>query len=81
MDTEPADPPLAEAQLSKVDLCLNGETVDPLSFVSHVSTAHAQAKAVALKLKEVLPRQQFVTVIQAKVGTKVIAAERISACT
>lgn len=80
MDTAPADPPLAEANLSKVEILLNGEAVDPLSFVCHQEKAQAQARNVALKLKKVLPRQQFVTVVQAKAGGKVIASERIQAC-
>lgn len=50
LDTNEADPPLAEAQLCKVDLMLNGEVVEPLAFVCHRDVAHAQAKAVCEKV-------------------------------
>ena len=79
LDTKDADPPLAEAKLSKIDIMLNGEVVEPLAFVCHKDVAHGQAKAVCEKLKAVLPRQQFVTVIQAKAGGKVIASARLQA--
>ena len=58
---------------------LNNEVVDPLAFVSHVDVARSQARVVCEKLQKVLPRQQFVTVIQAKAEGKVIASERIRA--
>jgi GTP-binding protein LepA len=79
LDTSDADPPLQEANLSKVDILLNGESVAPLAFVSHKSSAQAEARLVCQKLHEVLPRQQFVTVIQAKTDGKFIASERIRA--
>jgi len=79
LDTNEADPPLAEANLSKVDLMLNGEVVEPLAFVCHKDAAHGQGKSVCEKLRAVLPRQQFVTVIQAKADGKVIASARIQA--
>ena len=79
LDTFEADPPLQVASLSKVDIMLNSEVVEPLSFVSHKDAAQAEARVVCKKLQEVLPRQQFVTVIQAKAEGKVIASERISA--
>lgn len=69
----------AEANLSKVDIFLNGDIVEPLAFVCHKDAAQGEARVVCKKLQDVLPRQQFVTVIQAKVDSKVIAAERISA--
>jgi GTP-binding protein LepA len=69
----------SQAKLSKVDILLNGETVDPLSFVCHKDAAQRQARVVCQKLQEVLPRQQFVTVIQATADGKIIAAERIKA--
>ena len=68
-----------QSELSKVDVFLNGDVVEPLAFVSHKDSAQGEARAVCQKLQEVLPRQQFVTVIQAKVGAKIIAAERIKA--
>jgi GTP-binding protein LepA len=79
LDTSEADPPLQEANLSKVDILLNGESVAPLAFVSHKSSAQAEARLVCQKLHEVLPRQQFVVVIQAKGDGKFIASERIRA--
>lgn len=78
-DVSESNPPLQEADLCKVDIMLNGEVVDPLAFVCHVDVARSQARIVCEKLQSVLPRQQFVTVIQAKAGNKVIASERIRA--
>jgi GTP-binding protein LepA len=68
-----------EASLCKVEIMLNGEVVEPLSFVSHRDLAQGQGRKVCKKLQEVLPRQQFVTVIQAKADSKIIASERIRA--
>jgi GTP-binding protein LepA len=79
LSTEEADPPLREAKLSKVDILLNGDSVGPLSFVCHTPSAQAEARVVCKKLQEVLPRQQFVVVIQAKADGKIIASERIRA--
>ena len=79
LDTFEGKPALMEARLSKVDIMLNGESVGPLSFVSYTPTAQGEARAVCKKLQEVLPRQQFVVVIQAKADGKVIASERIRA--
>ena len=79
LDTTEADPPIQEAKLCKVDIMLNHEVVEPLSFVCHVDVAQAQARVVCQKLHDVLPRQHFMTVIQAKAGSKIIASERIKA--
>ena len=79
LDTSDADPPLQEANLSKVDIILNGESVAPLAFVSHKSSAQTEARLVCEKLHEVLPRQQFVVVIQAKADGRFIASERLQA--
>jgi GTP-binding protein LepA len=79
LDTSEADPPLAEGALSKVDIMLNGEVVEPLAFVCHRDNAQGEARKVAQKLQGVLPRQQFVTAIQAKADGKIIASERIKA--
>ena len=78
-DVSESDPPQQEANLTKVDILLNSEVVDPLAFVCHVDSAQSQARVVCEKLEKVLPRQQFVTVIQAKSGGKIIASERIRA--
>eukprot|EP00545_Synedropsis_sp_CCMP1620_P000933 CAMPEP_0119019308 /NCGR_PEP_ID=MMETSP1176-20130426/21484_1 /TAXON_ID=265551 /ORGANISM="Synedropsis recta cf, Strain CCMP1620" /LENGTH=300 /DNA_ID=CAMNT_0006973473 /DNA_START=51 /DNA_END=949 /DNA_ORIENTATION=+ len=79
LDTTEADPPLQEANLAKVDILLNTEVVEPLAFVCHKDVAQSQSRGVCKKLQEVLPRQQFVTVIQAKAGGKIVASERIRA--
>ena len=78
-DSVEGDPPLQEANLCKVDIMLNGEVVDPLAFVCHKDSAQSQGRVVCKKLQDVLPRQQFVTVIQAKADGKIIASERIRA--
>jgi len=52
LDTNEADPPLAEANFSKVDLMLNGEVVEPLAFVCHKDVAHSEAKAVCKKVND-----------------------------
>jgi elongation factor 4 len=68
-----------QANLTKIDIVLNAEKVDPLSFVCHKDVAARQARVVCKKLQEVLPRQQFITVIQAVADGKIVAAERIRA--
>ena len=79
VDTYDVDPPLEENALVKVDITLNGEVVGPLSFVSHKQNAQGEARVVCKKLQQVLPRQNFVTVIQAHGEGRVIASERIRA--
>ena len=66
-------------QLSKMDILINGDPVDALSFISHGDKAYSKGKALVARLKEVLPRQLFEIRIQAAIGSKVIAAERIPA--
>jgi GTP-binding protein LepA len=51
LDTQKADPPWAEASLSKVDIMLNNESVAPLAFVCHRDVAHTEAKAVCRKVR------------------------------
>ena len=68
-----------EGRLVKLDVSVNGEPVDALSFIAHRDTAYQRAKSLAKRLKEVLPRQLFEIRIQASLGSKVIAAERIPA--
>jgi GTP-binding protein LepA len=67
------------ADLVKVDILLQGETVDALSAIVHKDKAHAYGTAMATKLRELIPRQQFEVPIQAAVGSRIIARENIRA--
>ncbi|MBI3946388.1 MAG: elongation factor 4 [Armatimonadetes bacterium] len=68
-----------EAKLVKLDIQLNGDPVDALSFITHHDRAYPRGKLLVERLKKILPRQQFEIRIQAAIGNKVIAAERVSA--
>jgi GTP-binding protein LepA len=65
--------------LVKMDIMLNGEQVDALSSLIHRDNAFNLGKKLCLKLKELLPRQQFEIAIQAAIGAKVIARETVKA--
>jgi GTP-binding protein LepA len=67
------------SDLVKIDIKLNGENVDALSALIHRDHAYDFGKRICEKLKELLPRQQFVIAIQAAIGAKIIARETISA--
>ena len=68
-----------EGDLVKVDIKLNAEPVDALSALVHRDKAYAFGRRICEKLKELLPKQQFVIAIQAAIGAKIIARETISA--
>ncbi|HOY11722.1 MAG TPA: translation elongation factor 4 [Saprospiraceae bacterium] len=67
------------SDLVKLDIRLNGEPVDALSSLVHKLKAESLGRKICSRLKELLPRQQFVIAIQASVGAKIIARETISA--
>ena len=67
------------SELTKVDILLNGEKCDALSFISHKDKAYGRGKAMCEKLKDVIPRQMFEIPIQAVIGAKVIARETVKA--
>ena len=68
-----------ESKVVKLDLMINGEGVDALSFITHRDKAYDRGKQIVERLKEIIPRQMFEVRLQAAIGQKVIAAERISA--
>ncbi len=72
LDYRPSD-------LVKVDLLLNGDQVDALSFIAHREKAYARARRICEKLKENIPRQLFEVPVQAAIGGKIIARETVKA--
>ncbi|MEE0930410.1 MAG: translation elongation factor 4 [Acutalibacteraceae bacterium] len=69
----------AESKLVKLDIMLNGEIVDALSFIIHADKAYTRARKMTEKLKEKIPRQLFEVPIQACIGGKIIARETVKA--
>ena len=77
LDYEMAD--YQQSKLVKLDILLNGDPVDALSFIVHADKAYERGRRMAEKLKENIPRQQFEVPIQACIGGKIIARETIKA--
>lgn len=68
-----------QSELVKLDILINRETVDALSFIVHASTAYERGRKICEKLKEEIPRHLFEIPIQAAIGSKIIARETVKA--
>ena len=68
-----------EGDLVKLDILVNAEPVDALSLIVHREESAAKGRMLAAKMKEIIPRQMFEVVIQAAIGSKIIARETVSA--
>jgi GTP-binding protein LepA len=68
-----------ESSLVKLDIILNGEVIDALSLIAHKDRVYYQARATVEKLRKIIPRQLYEVVIQAAIGSRIIARESIKA--
>ena len=68
-----------ESPLVKMDILVNGEPVDALSFIVHRDAAYDRGRALASKMRELIPRQMFEVAIQASIGNRIIARESVKA--
>jgi GTP-binding protein LepA len=68
-----------ESPLVKLDILVNGDPVDALSIIVHRDMAYARGRALAAKMRELIPRQMFEVAIQAAVGSRIIARESVKA--
>lgn len=68
-----------ESELVKLDIMLNGETVDALSSIAHKDKAYYRARALVERLRKIIPRQLYEVAIQASIGNRVIARESVKA--
>lgn len=77
LDYEPLD--YRASKLVRMNVMINGETVDALSLIVHQDKAQSRGRELVAKMKEFIPRQQFVVAIQAAIGGKIIARETVKA--
>jgi GTP-binding protein LepA len=68
-----------DSPLVKLDILVNGEPVDALSIIIHEENAYARGRALASKMRELIPRQMFEVAIQAAIGSRIVARETVSA--
>jgi GTP-binding protein LepA len=68
-----------ESKLVKLDILVNGDPVDALSMIIHEENSYARGRALASKMRELIPRQMFEVAIQAAIGSRIIARETVAA--
>jgi GTP-binding protein LepA len=68
-----------ESPLVKLDILVNGDPVDALSMIVHEDSAYLRGRALASKMRQLIPRQMFEVAIQAAIGSRIVARETVSA--